>query len=92
MKFYVTIQKTFKNGFYIDYFFKNLIFFFYRKIIFNNFFYFIDKYLAENFFYSINAIFKYLKTFSNILKNISYLEIIKFLLLLNLQIILLVIL
>ena len=47
MKFFFSIQNILKNTFYVDYFFKNLFFFFYKKVILSNMFYLVDKYLAE---------------------------------------------
>jgi hypothetical protein len=56
MKFFYSIQTTLKNGFYVDYFFKNLFFYLYKKMILSNMFYFIDKFLAEKFFFSIKRL------------------------------------
>lgn len=53
MKFFYSIQVALKNTFYIDYIFKNLFFYLYKKIILANMFYLIDKYLAEKFFFCI---------------------------------------
>lgn len=92
MKFFFSIQKTIKNGFYIDYFFKNLIFFFYKKLISNNFIYLIDKYLAEKVFFMVNNFFKYLKTFNNFFKNLSFLELLKIISLVTIQLLLIIIL
>ena len=50
MKFLYNIQKTLKNGFFLDYFFKNFVLYIYIKLVSTNFNYLIDKYLAEKFF------------------------------------------
>lgn len=92
MKLFILLQKTIKNGFYIDYFFKNLTFFFFKKIITNNFIYLIDKYLAEKFFFMFNQFFKYMKTFNNFFKSLSFLELLKIISLISIQLILVIIL
>lgn len=92
MKFFFNIQKTLKNGFYVDYFFKNFIFYFYKKIISNNFSYLIDKYLAEKLFFMLNQFFKYILIFNNFLKNLSTLDLIKILILFIAQILLIILL
>lgn len=92
MKFFYNLQKTLKNGFYVDYFFKNFIFFFYKKIISNNFSYLIDKYLAEKLFFMFNNFFKYFTVLNNFLKNLSTVDLIKILLLILIQILLIILL
>ena len=92
MKLFVSLQKIIKNGFYIDYFFKNLIFFFFKKLTSNNFIYLIDKYLAEKLFFMVNNFFKYLKTFNNYLKSLSFLELLKIITLITIQLLLIIIL
>lgn len=92
MKFFYDLQKTIKNGFYVDYFFKNIIFFFYKKIISNNFTYLIDKYLAEKLFFMINQFFKYLTTINNFLKNLTTVDLLKVMILIVIQLLLIILL
>jgi hypothetical protein len=92
MKLLQDLQKTFKNGFYIDYFFKNFIFYFYKKIISTNFTYLIDKYLAEKFFFMIKQFFNFFFFLNNFVKKLSFLQIVKLLVLVTIQILLLILL
>lgn len=59
MKFFFTNQKFFKNGLLLDYIYKNIIFFFYKNFIGNNFFIIIDKYLINAFILSIKSLFNF---------------------------------
>lgn len=92
MKFFFNFQKTLKNGFYVDYFFKNFIFYFYKKLISNNLTYLIDKYLAEKLFFMFNQFFKYLKLFNNFFKNLSLIDILKIIVLITIQLLLVILL
>ncbi len=56
MKFFYSIQTAFKNSFYIDYFFKNIFFYSYKKILSTNLFYLIDKYLTEKFMFNFKKL------------------------------------
>lgn len=92
MKFLYSIQKTLKNGFYIDYFFKNFIFYIYIKLISTNFNYLIDKFLAERFFFMLKQFFQFFFFLNNFIKQLSILQILKILILISLQIILIILL
>ena len=92
MKFFYDLQKVIKNGFYVDYFFKNIIFFFYKKLISNNFTYLIDKYLAEKLFFMINQFFKYLTTINNFLKSLTTIDLLKIIILVVIQLLLIILL
>lgn len=92
MKFLYAIQKTLKNGFYIDYFFKNVIFYIYIKLISTNFNYLIDKFLAERFFFMLKQFFQFFFFLNNFIKQLSILQILKILILISLQIILIILL
>ena len=92
MKFLFNFQKVLKNGFYVDYFFKNLIFYIYIKLIATNFSYLIDKYLAEKFFFMIKQFFQFIFFFNNFIKRLSILQILKIIVLITIQILLIIIL
>ncbi len=86
------IQKTFKNGFYLDFYFKKFIFIAYKKIIGVNTLYLLDKYLAEKFIFSIKTFSNYSFYVINIIKNLTFNQIIKLSLILIIQLMLLFIL
>lgn len=90
MKYLYSLQKTLKNGFYIDYFFKNFIFYIYLKLIGNNFFYLIDKYLAEKFFFMLKQFFQFFFFFNNFIKKLSVVQILKIIILVTFQILLII--
>lgn len=92
MKLFCNLQKTFKNGFYIDYWIKNIIFYFYIKITSTNFFYLIDKFLAEKFFYYFKEIFQFFLFLHNFVKNLTFLQILKLIIIVNFQILLIILL
>lgn len=92
MKFFYDLQKVIKNGFYVDYFFKNIVFFFYKKLISNNFTYLVDKYLAEKIFFMINQFFKYLTTINNFLRNLTTIDLLKVIILVVIQLLLIILL
>ena len=92
MKFLYNIQKTLKNGFYLDYFFKNLIFYIYIKLISTNFNFLIDKYLAERFFFMLKQFFQFFFFLNNFIKKLTILQILKIIILISLQILLIIIL
>jgi hypothetical protein len=92
MKFLYNIQKVLKNGFYIDYFFKNFIFFVYIRLISTNFAYLIDKYLAEKVFFMIKQFFQFFFFFSNFMKKLSFFQILKILIFITLQLLLVILL
>lgn len=87
MKFFFLNEKTYKNNFYVDYYFKNLSFFFYKGLFGNNFLYFMDKYISE---YLIGMITQFLSFFFMInssLKNLNFNKILQIFLLVFIQII-----
>lgn len=90
MKLLCNLQRVFKNGFYIDYWFKNIIFFIYIKITSTNFFYLIDKFLAEKFFYSFKQVFQFFYFLNNFIKNLNFLQILKLITLITIQILLII--
>lgn len=92
MKLFCNLQKVFKNGFYIDYWFKNIIFFIYIKMTSTNFFYLIDKFLAEKFFYSFKQMFQFFSFLNNFIKNLNFLQILKLIILITLQVLLIILL
>jgi hypothetical protein len=92
MKFLFNFQKVLKNGFYVDYFFKNFIFYIYIKLIATNFSYLIDKYLAEKFFFMIKQFFQFIFFVNNFIKRLSILQILKIIVLVTFQIVLIIVL
>ena len=90
MKLICQLQKTLKNGFYIDYWFKNIIFFIYVKITSTNFFYLIDKFLAEKFFYSFKQTFQFFSFLNNFIKTLNFLQILKLIILISIQALLII--
>ena len=92
MKLIYNLQKTFKNGFYIDYFFKNIIFYIYIKLISTNFSYLIDKYLAEKFFFMLRQFFQFFLFINNFIKKLSFLQILKIIIFITIQILIIIIL
>jgi hypothetical protein len=92
MKFLFELQKTLKNGFYIDFFFKNVVFFIYVKFLSKNFLYLIDKYLAEKFFYMLKNFFQFFFFLNNFIKKLSFFNILKFIILITIQLLIIIIL
>lgn len=92
MKFFILLEKSLKNGFYIDYFFKNLIFYFYKAILGNNLFYFFDKYLTEKVFFFIKNFFTIAQHQLIQLKNLSFFQILQLFFFLLLQVMLIIVL
>jgi hypothetical protein len=92
MKFIFELQNTLKNGFYIDYFFKNIIFNLYTKFILSNFSYIVDKYLAEQFFFHFKKFFSFFFFVGNFVKSLDTLQLIKIVFLLVIQILLIILL
>jgi hypothetical protein len=90
MKLLYSLQRVFKNGFYVDYFFKNFIFYIYIKLISTNFSYLIDKYLAEKFFFMIRQFFQFVFFINNFIKKLSIAQILKILVLITIQLILII--
>lgn len=87
MKFLLHNEKSLKNGFYLDLFFKNIFFNIYSTIIGNSFIYLVDKYLAEKLFFFFKRIYLYT---SNLLISVKYLnfqQILKLFLIIIIQII-----
>lgn len=92
MKFLYNIQKTLKNGFFLDYFFKNFVLYIYIKLVSTNFNYLIDKYLAEKFFFMLKQFFQFFFFLNNFIKKLSILQILKIIIIISLQILLIIIL
>lgn len=90
MKFIYYNQKILKNGFYLDFFYKNFIFFFYKNFIKNNLLYFFDKYLIENLIFSIKHLSKYIYIYINITKQLSITTLIKLFIILIFQLCLII--
>lgn len=85
MKFFFLSEKTFKNNLYLDYFFKNFLIFFYKKITGNNFLYLIDKYLTEIIFFQINSFFKFFYSTIFSLRKLNFSKILQITLILIIQ-------
>lgn len=92
MKFLYNIEKVVKNGFYLDFFFKNFIFFFYKKIIGKNFLFILDKYFTEYIFFFFKSFFNYFLIINNTLKNLTFNQIIKLMIIITIQVFILIIL
>jgi len=92
MKFLYNFEKIIKNGFFLDFLFKNFIFFIYKKIIGRNLLFIVDKYFTEYIYFFIKNFFYYINNFINIIKNLKFLELIKLILIIIFQITILIIL
>lgn len=92
MRLLVTLQHTLKNGFFIDYFFKNIVFSLYTKFILSNFSYIIDKYLAEQFFYHFKKFFSFFFFIGNFVRSLDTLQLIKIIILVLVQLLLIILL
>jgi hypothetical protein len=92
MKLFMNFEKAFKNGLYLDYFVKNIVMYFYKKIIGVNFLYLMDKYLVEKFFYNIKTFANHVNSLISVLKSLSFNQIIKLMIIVIIQIIILIIL
>lgn len=92
MKFLYNFEKILKNGFFLDFLFKNIVFSLYKKIISKNFLFLMDKYFTEYIYFFIKNFYNYFFNFINLLKNLNFLQIIKVLLVLIIQIIIIIIL
>lgn len=92
MKFLYNFEKILKNGFFLDFLFKNAILSLYKKIVGKNFLFLIDKYFTEYIYFFIKNFYNYFFNIINLLKSLNVLQIIKLLLLLVIQIIILIIL
>ena len=57
MKFLSNMEKIIKNAFFLDFLFKNLVLYIYRKIIGKNFLFIFDKYFTEYIYFSIKKFF-----------------------------------
>ena len=92
MKFILNYETSLKNGLYIDYYFKNIVFYLYKNIINNNFIYLIDKFLAEKLFYKIKFFFNNFFFVINLLKSLNFNQFLKLFIVLSIQIIIIIIL
>lgn len=88
MKFLLENEKGLKGGLYLDYFYKNIIFFFYKNTVGNSFIYLIDKYLAEKMFFFFKTFFSYLYLFINTVKFLNFNQLLKLSLVLVIQLLL----
>ena len=77
MKFFYNLQTTFKNGFYVDYYFKNIFFFVYKKLILSNMFYIVDKYMVEKFFFNIKKLSNWIAIITTSITKMSLVNILK---------------
>ena len=89
MKLLNNLQKTFKNGFYLDYLFKIIFITLYINILKKNMFYIVDKYLAELFIFNIKKFVSFLFFFSEFIKKLSIINIFKLSILILIQVIIL---
>ena len=92
MKFFFLNEKTYKNNFFLDYFFKNFLFFFYKNMTGNKFIYLIDKYLAETLISSLQKFLSFFFIIFNSTKSLNFNKLTQILLILFIQIALLFIL
>jgi|LakMenEpi03Aug12_release.lakeMendotaPanAssembly.Ray.scaffolds.fasta_scaffold1881188_1 hypothetical protein len=90
MKFLYNFEKILKNGFFLDFLFKNAIFYLYKKIVGRNFLFIFDKYFTEYLFFFIKKFFFYINNLIDILKNLNFFELSKILLIVSIQIIILI--
>jgi len=89
MRFIYNLEKITKNGFFLDFLFKNLIFFVYKKIIGKNLLFIVDKYFTEYIYFFIRNFFYYINNFTSMIKNLKFLELIKLVLIIISQILIL---
>jgi len=92
MKLTNSFYKILKNGLYLDYLFKNLIFFFYKKIVGKNSLFVFDKYFTEYLFFLVSSFFNNLSFVIGVLKNLNFNQITKLILIIAIQIIIIIIL
>ncbi len=90
MKFLYNNQKTLKNGFYLDYFFKNILFNSYKKFLSFNFFYLVDKFLTEKFFFYIKNFFSFFFFLNDYVRKLDAFKLVKITLLVVIQILLII--
>ena len=90
MKLLYNTEKALKHGLYLDFIFKNFIFFFFKKLIGKNFLFLTDKYFTEYFFLLYKFFCKYLFFFLYISKSLKFNECIKIIVLVLIQIIIIV--
>ena len=92
MKFLFNMEKIIKNAFFLDFLFKNLVLYIYVKIIGKNFLFIFDKYFTEYIYFSIKKFFYYFNNIIDTLKNLNYLQLIKILLIIIVQLLIIIIL
>ena len=90
MKLLYNTEKALKHGLYLDFIFKNFIFFFFKKLIGKNFLFLNDKYFTEYFFLLYKFFCNYLFFFLDISKSLKFNESIKIIILIIIQIIIIV--
>lgn len=88
----VKFQRSFKNGLYVDYFFKKFFFVFYKKIISTTLFYIFDKYLIEKFFFLIKKLNEFVFFWIDLFRQSTLKESLKLIMVISIQIALLIIL
>jgi hypothetical protein len=92
MKLLFNIEGALKHGLYLDFIFKNFIFFFYKKLIGKNFLFLTDKYFTEYFFLLYRFFCNYLLFLVDISKNLKFNECIKIIVILIIQVIIIIVL
>lgn len=85
MQLFCKLQKTLKNGFYVDYFFKKFVYYFYLKIITNSFYYLIDKFLTDKFIFMLKVGTNYLRVLSLFLSKTTTITLVKIMIIIALQ-------
>jgi hypothetical protein len=92
MRLIINVEKTLKNGMYLDFIFKNLIFFFYKKLISKNFLFLTDKYFTEYIFFMYKSFCNYFLFIIDAYKNLKFNEILKVILILIIQLTIIIVL
>lgn len=88
MKLIYNLQKTLKNGFYIDYLFKIIFNLLYINIIKKSMFYITDKYLAEIFLFNVKSFFSFFLILSEFFKKLNIINLFKIAILITFQLVL----
>ena len=90
MKLLNNTEKALKHRLYLDFIFKNFIFFFFKKLIGKNFLFLTDKHFTEYFFLLYRFFCNYLFFFIDISKNLKFNECIKIVVVLIIQVVIIV--
>lgn len=83
------LQRHYKSGLYLDYYFKNILFKFHKNLTGNSFLYTVDKYMIERLIFSFNLFFILFSRYLNIIKSLNFFFIIKITLIIIIQLLLL---